>query len=484
MAIDTQHLDADTDKIKLARPAILDMAQWINDRGTLGRVVDSISALKAIDKTKDTRAFVTGYYAAGDGGGGAYWYDSTDTTSADNGGTIIVATDGGRWKLSQAFPVSVKQFGAKGDGTTADTVPFQKIIAAHPGGGRIYVPNGYYRITATLTLHSGLTFIGASGVNMTFGTPTNAERPAHIFIDAALPLFANVGGVQLESVTFSDLSLGARLFPTTTTVSGTTGIQLTGSYPIDAKKIVFERVTFHDFAVGINVNDPNAGGANPDWNCAPVTLTDCFWYYCDIGVRINADNADMWLFQNCAWFQNVGDIGIYALRSGTMTLINCFGGGGIMLYFNGGSRDATKMIGCQFEAATAMLVVDDTMASQQTHRPITLDGCVVEADVVLYSTCHVVSIGSRYVNTVTIPGANVVFDSNCDSFIGGGTPAFNITGSGSAVRYIDKAVYRSKAGSPVNTETPLYVGEEFLDTSTNKWYKAYGLAGNLWAALN
>jgi hypothetical protein len=40
------------------------------------------------------------------------------------------------------------------------------------------------------------------------------------------------------------------------------------------------------------------------------------------------------------------------------------------------------------------------------------------------------------------------------------------------------------AGSPVNAVTPKYIGEECLDTVNNKWYKAYGLAVNLWAALN
>lgn len=94
----------------------------------VNRVVDSISALRGLSKSTYTRAFVTGYYAAGDGGGGAYWYDPSDTTGADNGGTVIVAADGGRWKLEYTNTVSVKQFGAKGDKTTDDTAAIQSAI--------------------------------------------------------------------------------------------------------------------------------------------------------------------------------------------------------------------------------------------------------------------------------------------------------------------------------------------------------------------
>ena len=90
-----------------------DMRQGVALVGGAARVVTSIAALKALPKTACPNASVSGYYAAGDGGGGEYWFDASDTTSADNGGSIIVATDGGRWKLLTHGRVSVRQFGAK-----------------------------------------------------------------------------------------------------------------------------------------------------------------------------------------------------------------------------------------------------------------------------------------------------------------------------------------------------------------------------------
>ena len=45
-------------------------------------------------------------------------------------------------------------------------------------------------------------------------------------------------------------------------------------------------------------------------------------------------------------------------------------------------------------------------------------------------------------------------------------------------------IRRTFAGDPNNNITPNYIGEECLDTTNNKWYKAFGAAGNQWAALN
>jgi hypothetical protein len=120
--------------------------------GGAAQVVSSISALRSLLKTSASKsALVTGYYAAGDGGGGVYYYDSTDTTSADNGGTIIVATDGGRWKLASTKALSVKQFGAKGDGSddTAAMTAARNYIAAQANSQRLVFPAGTYAYTTS-----------------------------------------------------------------------------------------------------------------------------------------------------------------------------------------------------------------------------------------------------------------------------------------------------------------------------------------------
>lgn len=116
----------------------------------------TIAQLRALSKATYTRAYVEGYYAAGDGGGGAYWLDAADTTSADNGGTVIVATDGGRWKLSTQDVVNLKQFGARFDGTTDDTARIQ--AALNSGLTKLEMPAGTAVVSANLNLPGSMDF--------------------------------------------------------------------------------------------------------------------------------------------------------------------------------------------------------------------------------------------------------------------------------------------------------------------------------------
>ncbi|MCO1462052.1 hypothetical protein L0Y93_10650 [Burkholderia multivorans] len=192
----------------------------------LGRCVDSIDALRGLSAQHYDRAFVFGYFGAGDGGGGAYRRDPTDSTSGDNGGTIIVADDGARWKLSQGGPVSVKQFGARGDGSNDDAPAIQACVAACSD---VYVPDGTYRLGSTtpspkplyyapqniliqnknawrLTFASGAILTPATGANsscmFTIYKCQNfhIEGPTFLGNRAGLPAGSESVGINLASV--------------------------------------------------------------------------------------------------------------------------------------------------------------------------------------------------------------------------------------------------------------------------------------------
>ncbi|MBR8201697.1 hypothetical protein [Burkholderia vietnamiensis] len=125
-------------------------------RDIIGRNVDSIAELRALKRTKYNRAFVAGYYIAGDGGGGPYILDEADTSSDDNGGTIIVAADGGRWKLLKQEFVTAHTFGAKAGDAVADTAAIQAYINALPSsGGNVNLLPGTYLINTSIQIGNG-----------------------------------------------------------------------------------------------------------------------------------------------------------------------------------------------------------------------------------------------------------------------------------------------------------------------------------------
>ncbi len=115
------------------------------------KYVSNIAALRNTSFLNVTSVATNGYYTAGDSGNGTYWYDSTDTTSVDDNGSIIVATDGGRWKLFSIQGINVKQFGANGDGITNDTTAIDAALAAARSAKVAFIfPIGNYLYSGTV----------------------------------------------------------------------------------------------------------------------------------------------------------------------------------------------------------------------------------------------------------------------------------------------------------------------------------------------
>ncbi|TMV48697.1 right-handed parallel beta-helix repeat-containing protein [Paenibacillus mesophilus] len=86
------------------------------------------------------------YLVTDPGQEGWFVFDSSDTVSADNTGTVVVSTDGSRYKRLYDDMISLKWFGAKGDGVTEDTAAFQAAFDA-AAGRKLFVPKqrgGYY----------------------------------------------------------------------------------------------------------------------------------------------------------------------------------------------------------------------------------------------------------------------------------------------------------------------------------------------------
>ena len=177
-------------------------------------IVPTIAALRAL-ASGAAAVYVQGYYAPSDGGGGVYSHSATAGT--DNGGTVIVSANGTYRLDRRGGPLSVKQFGAKGDGTTDDSGAINAALAALAApGGVIYFPSGKYSFASviTFTYPAGvpfdLTFIG-DGMGATqllwpasngIALLTNIPEQAFHFRDLAL-MTSGSGASTAVSVTQS-----------------------------------------------------------------------------------------------------------------------------------------------------------------------------------------------------------------------------------------------------------------------------------------
>lgn len=182
--------------LMLANDTLVTQGAAMIGRG--GQVVKSIAELKTLlVNTPSKHAFVTGYYAQGDGGGGPYYLDSLDVVSADNGGTVIVAADGGRWKLVRTGGVYLEQFGLKGDSTTDDTLAFQRALdsGVSPIIGRL---DRIYRITDTITIKTHKQELILNKGEILLDDPTGLKTLLKVGGQVA-----QVGGVRLNSIVFT-----------------------------------------------------------------------------------------------------------------------------------------------------------------------------------------------------------------------------------------------------------------------------------------
>lgn len=308
------------------------------DSGTLfdylrfgvNRTVDSIAALRLLSGARNQRAFVLGYYANGDGGGGAYFLDTTDTTSADNGGTIIVGGDGGRWKLCGSALVTIRQFGAKGDGVTNDTSAIQAGLNWAIGVNRqLFAPAGTYRITSGLVMDYTNVFYASSQYAKKAHFVGEGAVCTNIQADAgSYAAFSFVGNTLNNTAYFT---LRGIRFTGTGRAAGSVGVVfnraafvrvedvIAESFAIGLQATDLEQVSFYDCIFRFNTSGIQGGtgsmtGPN-SWSLYNVTVAN----NTKAGVTIQNANALNW---NGGSIQYNGFIGGDATNFG-MQLIEC-----------------------------------------------------------------------------------------------------------------------------------------------------------------
>jgi len=137
---------------------------------------------------------------------------ATLATLAGSGGSALIGYSPGgtgsvtttvQAKLRQT--VSVKDYGAVGDGTTDDTTAIQNTISAvgAAGGGVVFFPTGTYKISSKLTINNNAVFLQGSGRRASILAPT-AMSTDHILFTAV-----QQGGLSDMAIVPSGVQTGA-----------------------------------------------------------------------------------------------------------------------------------------------------------------------------------------------------------------------------------------------------------------------------------
>lgn len=128
--------------------------------------VTNIAALRALSANSlllGSIIYVRGYYTDNDGGEG-FFLCTDQNPGADNGGTIIWSSTTGFYYLrdTQSAPLSLKWFGAKGDGATDDSIAMQRWLDAIQSGFAGYIPavSAYYKYATTLVKNGYVSIFG------------------------------------------------------------------------------------------------------------------------------------------------------------------------------------------------------------------------------------------------------------------------------------------------------------------------------------
>lgn len=132
--------------------------------------LDTVEDLIAANIPAGNTAGTKGYLALGDGGNALYTVRVRDAGDVDDGGSIIFMDNGNVAELIAGDTISVKMFGAAGDGLSDDTTAFANAIA-FANGKKLLVPSGSYAISSAV-LADGVAEVED------YGTYTNV-KPAY-----------------------------------------------------------------------------------------------------------------------------------------------------------------------------------------------------------------------------------------------------------------------------------------------------------------
>lgn len=319
------------------------------------------------------------------------------------------------YSLDNSNIVSVKDFGAVGDGIVDDTQAFKDAISS---GDIIYCPNGTYLITETLDIPSRKQLIGnnlsklKNGIQgMTLlkmyshsiakdlildGNESNANADVLIYI------FQN--GVKIENITtigganaihVGDAEVGTKVSTgwiqnCNITQFSDNGIKFFASNDVYVSDTIVNCGSAHTSANDLSLNWTDICQAHIFTNCEFIgganalligqssvkycKFNNCFF---DSATRCLINNGDSNTFVNC-WFSNRGTAGVQVFNAKNTKFIGCTfkncSTHGIIT-----NTDSVSVIGCEFTAnETSGIRINNCTK-------LIINGCVFSDDVGYYT---------------------------------------------------------------------------------------------------
>lgn len=266
---------------------------------------------------------------------------------------------------NKVISISVKDFGAKGDGVTDDTLAFQNVVKEIEKhiGGTIFIPNGKYIINDTILINGcnpiddlpkgGIQFKGES------------QRGAQIKCNKGISVF-QLGNTNSKSdILFEEMS-----------IFGADTVQ-DWSIAIDSRTVggsyVFNNVKIHGFDIGIRYHDNTL-----------ITATHLQVRHCNLGIAMGY-YSDVQSYIGCRFDYNKKGFYLGYNPSSTTTpteshvvdFIGCiFNLNDICGIIEGSGTEAVKFDSCYMEQyGEIALILGDRTLAKATLSNIIIDNC-------------------------------------------------------------------------------------------------------------
>ena len=266
-----------------------------------------------------------------------------------NGGSTPTGAVNRAINLKLAETVSVKDFGAVGDGTTDDTVAIQNAVT-DSAYKTLYFPEGIYKITATINIPRSPNIVGAGCQSTTIDGST---------LGSTTPMFNVYGDLNTISGLCFQGGVG--------NVSNAIGIYVANGYVSS-----YRDLKFIDCNIGMSMDE--AGGC---------LIENCLYMNCLIGTKCAGGSGYTFSFCNFGF--------------GTST--------GIDLAISPTSGFSTGMI-----ASQCLFTSNIGINSPSDNHSFTADNCYFEGDASYSTLCRPFAVGMTGSGTT---GTSLVCISNC-----------------------------------------------------------------------